>query len=837
MAKFLNSLRGLFFGSSSDDAITTGVSGDTQPRLRVKADGTLRWGDGSTNYDVSLYRPLGSAGQLETSGTFNVLGDRIVVDGEEIRPGGNPSAGQALVYDGTKYVPTTAVGPTGPTGAAGTAGATGPTGAAGATGPTGPAGYIGLDGATGPTGPTGVAGANGATGPTGASGPTGPTGATGAASTVTGPTGATGPTGPAGSTNAHDAVSVATAAALNNSAAYTAGTTGADGGNGVGATIAGVTNGALVVDGRTMAVNERVLVKNQANQLHNGIYVVTSTGSAGSTWLLTRAADFDNHEALQIQDGDYALVINGSTNAGKTFMQITVGSGTNTSVVVGTDNIVWTQVSGIGPTGPTGATGAGGALGYYGAFQSNSNQTAASTTTAYAVIAEIQDEANGVSMVSDGSALTRMTFAHTGVYNIQFSIQFVNTHNAEADFNIWFRKNGTDLTASSSRYTIIKQHSGIDGHIIAALNYMLTLQANDYVQVMWQTENTDVSIQTLAAGTTPTTPTTPAVILTAQQVMYTQLGPTGSTGPLGPTGPTGATGDTGPTGAASTVTGPTGPTGPTGATGAASTVTGPTGPTGATGTTGDTGPTGPTGATGPTSTVAGPTGPTGATGPTGDASTVTGPTGPTGPQGDLGNTGAPGATGPQGDLGPTGPTGPTGPQGDASTIPGPTGPTGAASTVTGPTGPAGSALFGPSPTAPTSPQNGQGWFNTNTGFAYMWLQDGDSNQWVQVGGVSGGGGGGTTAWLVKTSAYTASTGDKIIADTSAAAFTITLPPTPGAGDNVTIKDGANTFGTKNLTVARNGNNIEGTAQDLVLNVAGAVVYLVYVDATTGWKII
>ena len=119
----------------------------------------------------------------------------------------------------------------------------------------------------------------------------------------------------------------------------------------------------------------------------------------------------------------------------------------------------------------------------------------------------------------------------------------------------------------------------------------------------------------------------------------------------------------------------------------------------------------------------------------------------------------------------------------------------------------------------------------------MWLQDGDSNQWVQVGGVSGGGGGGTTAWLVKTSAYTASTGDKIIADTSAAAFTITLPPTPGAGDNVTIKDGANTFGTKNLTVARNGNNIEGTAQDLVLNVAGAVVYLVYVDATTGWKII
>jgi hypothetical protein len=86
---------------------------------------------------------------------------------------------------------------------------------------------------------------------------------------------------------------------------------------------------------------------------------------------------------------------------------------------------------------------------------------------------------------------------------------------------------------------------------------------------MWQTENTAVFIETIAAGTSPATPVSPGAILTATPVIASEVGPTGSTGPTGatgPTGPTGATGDTGPS-----VTGPTGSTGPTGA-------TGPTGP-------------------------------------------------------------------------------------------------------------------------------------------------------------------------------------------------------------------------------------------------------------------
>lgn len=79
-------------------------------------------------------------------------------------------------------------------------------------------------------------------------------------------------------------------------------------------------------------------------------------------------------------------------------------------------------------------------------------------------------------------------------------------------------------------------------------------------------------------------------------------------------------------------------------------------------------------------------------------------------------------SGPEGPVGPGGPTGPTGPQGV-------TGPTGAI----GLTGPTGSAAFYVSATAPTAPNNGDGWFNTETAVTAIWYVDGTSSQWVEAG--------------------------------------------------------------------------------------------------------
>ena len=73
-------------------------------------------------------------------------------------------------------------------------------------------------------------------------------------------------------------------------------------------------------------------------------------------------------------------------------------------------------------------------------------------------------------------------------------------------------------------------------------------------------------------------------------------------------------------------------------------------------------------------------------------------------------------------------------------------------------------------------------------------------------------------FLRKTSNYTANVGDYLIADTTAGSFTITLPANPTTGDFVQIADGANQE-TYNLTVARNGETIEGNADDVTLTIS------------------
>ena len=155
--------------------------------------------------------------------------------------------------------------------------------------------------------------------------------------------------------------------------------------------------------------------------------------------------------------------------------------------------------------------------GFYGSFFDNTDQYAANTTTAYAVTFNTPDGANGVLLENS----SQITFPYAGVYNIQFSIQFINTDNNTnnaAEVNVWFRQNGSDIAESNSQFTIVNKHGSHDGAMIAALNFIAVVNASDYIQLMWQTENTNISIQTLPAGTTPVTPVTPSVILTATQV-------------------------------------------------------------------------------------------------------------------------------------------------------------------------------------------------------------------------------------------------------------------------------------------------------------------------------
>jgi len=94
---------------------------------------------------------------------------------------------------------------------------------------------------------------------------------------------------------------------------------------------------------------------------------------------------------------------------------------------------------------------------------------------------------------------------------------------------------------------------------------------------------------------------------------------------------------------------------------------------------------------------------------------------------------------------------------------------------------------------------------------------------------------GPSAWVVKTGTYTAVAGDRILANTNGAAFTITLPASPATGDTVSFVDQGYDFNTNALTVGRNSSNIANAAADLVVNTQGAAFGLVFSgDATTGW---
>lgn len=82
-------------------------------------------------------------------------------------------------------------------------------------------------------------------------------------------------------------------------------------------------------------------------------------------------------------------------------------------------------------------------------------------------------------------------------------------------------------------------------------------------------------------------------------------------------------------------------------------------------------------------------------------------------------------------------------------------------------------------------------------------------------------------YATKTTIYTAISGDNLLVDTSGGAFTITLPITPAANATVYFQDAKGTFGTNNLTVARNGQTIMGVAEDLIVSADNYGFGLIY----------
>jgi hypothetical protein len=132
-----------------------------------------------------------------------------------------------------------------------------------------------------------------------------------------------------------------------------------------------------------------------------------------------------------------------------------------------------------------------------------------------------------------------------------------------------------------------------------------------------------------------------------------------------------------------------------------------------------------------------------------------------------------------------------------------------------------------SDTAPTSPTEGDMWFDSR--YAVLLVYYG--TQWVNVSGESGSS---TTPSWQETTNHTASAGDKLFIDCSGGVATVTLPASPSMGDEIRIIDATGNASTNNITVARNGNNIQGVADNLTIDTDRAAFGLVYYNSTQGW---
>jgi len=118
-------------------------------------------------------------------------------------------------------------------------------------------------------------------------------------------------------------------------------------------------------------------------------------------------------------------------------------------------------------------------------------------------------------------------------------------------------------------------------------------------------------------------------------------------------------------------------------------------------------------------------------------------------------------------------------------------------------------------------------------------QSGDTVTLAAGATAAGFGSTGEVSWdtTKKTTGFTATSGVGYFCDTTSAGFTATLPATPSAGNVVAVADYTGTFGTNNLTIGRNGSNINGSASDLILQKNNTTVQFIYVDATEGWRVV
>ena len=120
----------------------------------------------------------------------------------------------------------------------------------------------------------------------------------------------------------------------------------------------------------------------------------------------------------------------------------------------------------------------------------------------------------GITMVTDGTDLTRLTFAAAGTYAVAPSLQLANSDTNDHDATIWFALDGTNIARSATRITVPKAGDG--GAAYFQIVFYVTVTAGQYVQVLWLPENVAVTLDHTAAGAIA--PVVPSAIIVSERI-------------------------------------------------------------------------------------------------------------------------------------------------------------------------------------------------------------------------------------------------------------------------------------------------------------------------------
>lgn len=152
--------------------------------------------------------------------------------------------------------------------------------------------------------------------------------------------------------------------------------------------------------------------------------------------------------------------------------------------------------------------------GWYGSFYSTALQTNAGPTTANAFTYNTTVSSLGATVASN----SRIVFGAPGIYNISFAAQINKTDAGTSEMDIWFSKDGTNLTYTNRKMVV----NGNNVKQVAAWSTLVQIDsANQYVELYWSSSDPNIQIYTQGTQNNPTRPAIPSVALTTNLVCDT----------------------------------------------------------------------------------------------------------------------------------------------------------------------------------------------------------------------------------------------------------------------------------------------------------------------------